>query len=252
MDYLSRSGSALNLKNEDLNFIQNAFKDALKGICSAYGISQSESFILSGCEITDDGTNLTIAEGYVALGGEICKVEQHTTPKEDLIGGNTDTNFWVIAPTNDPQGLRSVLSGGNENTWVKRRGKVVLEDAGLNPVRFDLNLPTIHELAANKVHDELETLVDSIQTNQVGNGLLNGWTGFARADKDPFGFVHVYMDVNGASKTGTKIWELPAGWKGHSYAATSEAGGSVTITNGEFNTTSGGSFKLSVSFRAIA
>ncbi len=65
----------------DIEFIQDATSEAIKGLCSKFGIGASESFKISGCETTYDAVNLRwdVTEGYFCLEGEICKVDENTT-----------------------------------------------------------------------------------------------------------------------------------------------------------------------------
>ncbi len=253
MDKLNRSGSSLNLKNEDFTFLQDAFEDVLKGICSAYGIGQLDSFILSGCELTINPTTIDVAAGYVALGGEICKVDAHTVAK---FNAGTDPagydNFWVIAPINDPSGLRAVQAGGSEDTWQSRKGKVILEDAGLNPVRFDLNIPTIHQRGADNMRVAMQSELSSLIEVMPQPTILNGWVvSVLSLVKDPFGFVHGFIAVDGSSATATQIFTLPTGWKGLTYSGGSKDDSQISIVIDQVSGTIGKIYVASFTYKSV-
>jgi hypothetical protein len=57
------------LKAHDLNLIYSYLAEGIGGVAG------QENAILSGCRVTNSGTTSSITEGYVALNGEIYKVE---------------------------------------------------------------------------------------------------------------------------------------------------------------------------------
>lgn len=114
MNKLLNPNGGIAFENDDLQWMQNATIEAWYGFLSAFGISPTASFIISGCAI-DTGTG-TYAAGYISLAGEILKVDAGTLPTAapDL--------FWDLDVTNDPAGNEVLYSGGSADTYEVRKG----------------------------------------------------------------------------------------------------------------------------------
>lgn len=241
MNKLIRSGSKLNLKNEDFTFMQDSFLDVLKGMATAYGIGQSDSYVLSGCDFTINAGTISVAAGYIVLGGEICKVDAHSVAQYDANNDpNGYDNFWVIAPTYDASGVRSVEGGGSENTWSVRKGKLILEDTGLNPVRFDMNLKSIHEVGASKMLVAMQSELSQLSTAMPYPTFLNGWAANGLfINKDALGTCIITGWLNGLNATGQNVFKLAAGFNGICYAPTSKDGYKANVIGDDFVVTNG-------------
>ncbi len=68
---------------DDIVFVDNAYREALKGLLSGLGITPPTSFKLSGCDVIKAGNTYTCSEGYIALAGEIYHVPAHTMTISD-------------------------------------------------------------------------------------------------------------------------------------------------------------------------
>lgn len=107
------------ITRNEFAFEQAAIRRAMFGFFTALGVTEPESFILSGCEITP-GTPNNVAAGFIVLGGEICEVDAHTYAAPSI----GQTSYWAIQQTVDPAG--NATSGSNSySRFLKRRAKVV-------------------------------------------------------------------------------------------------------------------------------
>lgn len=105
---------------DDLDFMQNAFADTVKGIVSTYG-----NVILSGCNvpppITIAGRPTTYSweEGYIAINGEVYRVEEGS-----FEGGSNANLYWKVVST---EGQKEIYENTSENNVYQYR-KVELTD----------------------------------------------------------------------------------------------------------------------------
>jgi microcystin-dependent protein len=74
------------LIREDLAFMDNAYRDAFKGLTSAFG----DNFILSGCDLDQFG--VAISAGQVVINGEICEVDAQILATSPPAG----QNYWRV------------------------------------------------------------------------------------------------------------------------------------------------------------
>ncbi len=111
----------LPIKLNDLRFINNGLKEAFKGVMSSYGITDSITIVLNGCEKTSVSGTTTIASGFVSIGGEICYVPLHSYP-DPAVG---EFEYWDIDLTFDPSGSKVFQSTDIFDTYEIRVGKVI-------------------------------------------------------------------------------------------------------------------------------
>ena len=135
---------------DDWRWEQDGVKEAFFGLVSAWGIDPADSFIISGCESTLNGLNYDIAAGFVALNGEIYKVDNHSV----LVAlGAGDTHFWQENISFDPAGLEATKNAGAVNTYEIRRAVVV---NGTIPV------PTFMPMLAESIHVKISNKIKPI------------------------------------------------------------------------------------------
>lgn len=105
---------------DDLNFMQSAFADTVKGIVSTYG-----NVILSGCNvplpisIAGRPTTYNWEEGYIAINGEVYRVEEGS-----FEGGMNASLYWKVVST---EGQKEIYENTSENNVYQYR-KVELTD----------------------------------------------------------------------------------------------------------------------------
>ena len=105
---------------DDLDFMQSAFADTVKGIVSTYG-----NVILSGCNvpppisIAGRPTTYNWEEGYIAINGEVYRVEEGS-----FEGGMNASLYWKVVST---EGQKEIYENTSENNVYQYR-KVELTD----------------------------------------------------------------------------------------------------------------------------
>ena len=75
---------------DDIDFSSQATRDAFKALCRALSLDDIGTCILQGCDVTISGTQYTWTEGYIAINGEIYKVDAGT------INSSRRIPSWVI------------------------------------------------------------------------------------------------------------------------------------------------------------
>lgn len=129
---------------DDLDFMQEAFAETLKGVISA--INTYGNVILSGCEVTlsasGESTIYSWDKGYVAIDGEVFQVE-----KGSFSGANDATLYWKVIST---EGQKEIFENSSEHN-VYRYRKVTLTDTVEEGDRYVLKqeLKTFFELTSN-------------------------------------------------------------------------------------------------------
>lgn len=115
----------LPLKLDDFRWFLNALENAFKGLLSPFGVTDQYAFILSGCNRSVASGTVTIAEGFISIGGEICYVPAHSYSEPSP--GNYE--YWVINETNDSSGNKEFQSGINYDTYKVRVGKISVSNS---------------------------------------------------------------------------------------------------------------------------
>lgn len=116
MNKLIAQNGGMPLELDDLIFIQDAFKDALKGVLHGFVKAKFGNVILSGCEVSDlGGGNYSLSAGYVMLGYEICYVPAVTTSFV-ITALIVDVNY-------DPAGNDTFFDGVTRDTYEKKTAK---------------------------------------------------------------------------------------------------------------------------------
>lgn len=109
----SEGGQPLYL--DDLNFMQSAFADSIKGIVSPFG-----DVVLSGCSIESDENKTSWTEGYIVISGEIYKVDSGS------INNPIPTDlYWKVVRTNEQL---ETFENKSEN-HIYQIGKAVLVES---------------------------------------------------------------------------------------------------------------------------
>jgi microcystin-dependent protein len=105
---------------DDIRWMQNGLAQAFKGIMSSYGVLNSTAVILSGCVRTSASGTVTVTEGYVSIGGEICYSPAQSYPAPTL----SQNEWWVIDVSYDSTGLKTFQDASNHDTYEVRTAKI--------------------------------------------------------------------------------------------------------------------------------
>jgi hypothetical protein len=194
---------------DDISFFQDAIREAFYGLVSAFGISPTDSFILSGCVLVPDpvpGPSMHLTAGYIAYNGEIWKV--------DAVNGldSSIPYYWIPdSPVYDPTGLETFENGSTNNTYEVRKMKLV---SGTPPAQY---MPSDAPTLASKIIAINSTVfAKKVQENWTPVTTANGWNvGDLRYRKSTGGMVSLSGIPNHQSYDDSKsvIGNLPVGYR---------------------------------------
>jgi hypothetical protein len=169
----------VSLEWDDIEFEQLAIREAFLGMASAHGLTDADSYIISGCVSTPAGLFFNISAGYIALGGEIFKVDAHNVSSTVFVGNSL---FWDRLLTDDPAGLEQTKNLGVVNTYKIRKAFV---NNALTPVGgfMPMVAKTIYEKISDGIRPffgswttiDLENSADLVQNDAVdgvGNDIV--------------------------------------------------------------------------------
>jgi hypothetical protein len=200
---------------DDIRWEQEAVRDAIKGMCSAFGTT----FILSGCQITVNPGSVACTAGYICIGGEICKVDAHST----LTASGT-IEYWAIEVSYNSLGLESFENLSSADTYEVRIAKV------LSSVSPPVGAPTITSTISLDAIIKNKILTSGLFADKVSEswhmvGIFSGeppfqdsWVNYGnpqppcRFYKDSIGIVHLSGVVRFGTPNGI-IFNLPAGYR---------------------------------------
>jgi hypothetical protein len=147
----------------DFNFIQEAWRDSFRAAANILRDPASSglapSFVIAGCERTNPSAGVwAIAEGYVAIEGEICYVPAHNVGYSDI----NDPLFWYVEQTAVAPSPVEYRDFSLQNVHLQRVAKVRTTSSS---VPF-ATMPTVR------------AMLDRRQRGRTGTfTLINGWTG---------------------------------------------------------------------------
>lgn len=191
---------------DDLENIIESYSEGFKGLISAFGLSKTDSFILSGCGATVNGANYDIAAGYICLEGEVYKVDAHSI---STTNSGSNVHQWAVIETNDPESQDNDLQGNSFYKNKIRQAHVV--DAAPGSGYMKMAADTIHDKIAQLNQLETQkpewiTIPDSAGWNKGGPGNV------ARYSKDAFGNVEIQLSIT-VTGANVNIVTLPVGYR---------------------------------------
>lgn len=117
MNILLTPNGGMPLELDDLNWIQDSYKEAFKGILHEFSRSKFGNIILSGCIVSDlGGGNYSLSEGYAMLGYEVVYV-----PAQNV---THVISALILDVSYDVNGSDVFFDGVTRDTYEVRRGKV--------------------------------------------------------------------------------------------------------------------------------
>ncbi len=134
---------------DDFRWIDEGYRKAFYGIMSAFGVTDQETFILSGCTRSVSSGTVSITEGYVSIGGEVCYVPPHSYSEP----GGGDVEFWVVDLSFDSAGLKTFQNSSLNNAY-EVRSAVVSVGSVVPPGSTSYgDTKTIFQIMAEKIPD---------------------------------------------------------------------------------------------------
>lgn len=207
--FKTTDNGGLPLALNDFRWIDAGYREAFKALMSGYGVVDSEAVIISGCERTLATGTVSIAEGYISLGGEICLVPAHTYPEPT--GGQLE--YWDLYTSFDPEGYKVFQSTLDYDTYQKRIAKITVASsvpAGYTEYADTKNIFQITRLKINTgIWNEMSNVV-------VTGGTIPG-TYISQFKKDSCEFIHFkgtcYFEDAGSGTVNELLGTLPAGYR---------------------------------------
>lgn len=197
---------------DDLEFEQNAVREAFYGLMTAFGVSGPESFVISGCGLSGG----SYQSGFICLEGEILRFDGSAP----IAVSPPNMLAWAVLETNDPEGTKIMENTLTREAYKVRRARIEIIDIADSAGRFavDPNGATIASKIAsmsaltNKYSLKAQPVWRSI--GALGQPAFeNGWIndnffdGPAQFRKSDTGLV----TLRGAVKNGSRyrMWLMP-------------------------------------------
>lgn len=131
------------LFTDDFKFTDKAYRDAFVALVSHLDYTT----ILSGCQRTQNGLNVSITEGYVALSGEILHLPHQSYTLQNV----SDFEYFALDVSFDANGLKHFKNNVQHNTYQVRKAKVVISSSPVpNKTRIQ-QVPTIYQVFEHNI-----------------------------------------------------------------------------------------------------
>lgn len=207
------------IHEDDLTFIQDAFKEALGGLASLNpaGVGLAQSYIISGAGITLDGTDLVVAPGLVAVQGEIYYVAAQTLA---VVPGAFVVYKYEEVLTYAPAGTKQYADTTTHDTHEIRRMQLVATDyvdgVGKLGALFSTFAVATNDNYNTWKEKTVHKVLHGVVTNNEGLGDWGAQTGYFRWVKNSAGMVTIYMNysmtnVLSLPAAGAPIFNMPVG-----------------------------------------
>jgi hypothetical protein len=192
---------------DDLRFSEEAIREAIYGLISAFGIEPRDSFRLSGCEISINGSVYSTTAGYICLNGEVLKVDAHNVT---LVNGQGIK--WAVGVSYDPSGNKIFADHNAHDCYEIRRGILISQSVGMNDM--DATAPYLIDLiktnsnlceAWHNVGENGEPAFEQTWANKSGEDVV-------AFRKDNQNVVHIKGIATISSGHGA-IFTLPLGYR---------------------------------------
>ena len=156
---------------DDFRWIDEGYRKAFYGIMSAFGVTDQYTFILSGCQRSVNTAIVTIAEGYISIGGEICHVPAHSY--SEPTGG--DVEFWVVSTAYNAAGTKAFQNGSLNDSYETRTGQISV--AAVVPPGDTLygDTKTVHQIILESLPRDIwhNVYALTILAGEIGAGTYN-------------------------------------------------------------------------------
>ncbi len=199
----------------DIVFVDAAYRQALYGLLSSFGVTPETSFKLSGCEVTKVGNVFTCTEGYIGLEGEIYHVPAHSLTISNLISYTAAFAPYITYDTSPGGSKLSFIDQVPHDCYQVREAKLAATSLTIgmgmswNHMKYDA--PTLIQVVTDKQN--------ALTTNwQVPPAFAAGWSNSGAPEedcgfrKDAFGNIYLKGMVISVTPVGT-IFTLPIGYR---------------------------------------
>lgn len=200
---------------DDLRWEQEATRDALYGIMSAFGITKPLSFVLSGCVVTKVGYDYSWTEGYICLAGEICKVVAGS-----ITASVGESAYWEVQTAYDVTGTKVFEDSTSHDCYEIRNAALESHAPTAPATRMAYNAPTFAAVIARKAGPYIPGTWYEVGSGAPVPDFDGSWGNSAVTPaaypvsymKDLMNVVHIRGEAawSGGSTAGV-IFTLPAG-----------------------------------------
>lgn len=164
---ISNQNGGLRLEWDDIRWMDESLREGFYALLTAFGISPQDCFIISGCTISAGN----ITAGYIALNGEILKVDAQAIPTPS--GANVV--YFDIAITYDATGNETMFNGLPAQTYQVRKG--VLLQAAATGTQFLFNTsgttPTLLSVITSKLNAPPAFVTITATSSVSGGGTVS-------------------------------------------------------------------------------
>lgn len=229
--------SYMPLWQTDLKFVQDNMIQVLTQLAKTFAFER-EMFIVSGCELTDEGSDYSVTEGLVMINGELLYVPAQTI-SSSFVFAPYISKFEYLNPGGEKQFIKD-LATEFRNTWDDNYGKLHAQpDPEPLPNRLYLaNAKTITDMIIEKAGEQLLT-----DTGWINLTLINGWDADQATPQYRVlnGQVFLRGDITDADATDIIFSTIPAAYRpdidttlyspAGDYAVLIKAGGAIQTGN---------------------
>lgn len=134
----------MGLELDDFRFMDNGYRDAFKGILSAFKVPLHHAIILSGCVRSVANNQVTVSEGYVSLAGEVMYMPTQSYP----LGG-----YEYIVPniTYANTGDEAFQDGNIHSTYEVRQAHIQVSANQIPTMPHIFQMLTIYDVIQSRL-----------------------------------------------------------------------------------------------------
>ena len=161
---------------DDIRWLEKGINDSFKAIGRGLANSNTDVFVLFGCELSDGGSSFSLASGAIWALDEFWIVDAHTVAKlsPSATTGGSNSYYLKQVIAYDATGSETFESGIVIDTYQKRRLELTNSEIDGTPTGTSitnvnvLDMPTLNDkLVDRPTVDALEQAVTTINDNRV-------------------------------------------------------------------------------------
>lgn len=154
----------MGLELDDFRFMDNGYRDAFKGILSAFKVPLHHAIILSGCVRSVANNQVTVSEGYVSLAGEVMYMPTQSYP----LGG-----YEYIVPniTYANTGDEAFQDGNIHSTYEVRQAHIQVSANQIPTMPHIFQMLTIYDVIQSRLPQiGINTIESAKQSTETQRG----------------------------------------------------------------------------------
>jgi len=192
----------------DFRWITAGLFESTLGIVSTV-CNPENVVILSGCERSIVGTTVTVTAGWITIGGEVFRVNEHTFENATSL-----QEFWSFDELFDPEGLKVYANSVSHDTYSEKVYKVVTGAPPVDATEYSLTKTYNQLVTSNLVRDTWHLFKQKTFSSGSAFGAVT-FELYCKHDID--GFVHIQGDMGfedeGSGAVNVLVGTLPVGYR---------------------------------------